>query len=89
MPGLAAGGHYDPQQTGRHLGPFGEGHKGDLPVLVVEADGTARTPVTAPRLKVADLKGRSLMIHAGGDTYSDEPPMGGGGGRIACGIVPE
>lgn len=88
-PGLAAGGHYDPQHSGKHLGPTGEGHQGDLPALDVAADGTAKTPVTAPRLKVADIKGRSLMIHAGGDTYSDEPPMGGGGARIACGIVPE
>ena len=29
------------------------------------------------------------MIHAGGDNYSDEPqPLGGGGGRIACGVIP-
>jgi hypothetical protein len=28
------------------------------------------------------------MIHAGGDTYSDAPePLGGGGPRIACGVV--
>ena len=42
----------------------------------------------APRLKVADLKGKSLMIHAGGDNYSDTPaPLGGGGARAACGVV--
>jgi len=29
---------------------------------------------------VADVKGRSIMIHAGGDNYSDQPaPLGGGG----------
>ena len=28
--GFAAGGHYDPTNTGKHLGPRGEGHKGDL-----------------------------------------------------------
>src|SRR5215475_4528153 len=26
---MAAGGHYDPANTGKHLGPRGEGHKGD------------------------------------------------------------
>jgi superoxide dismutase, Cu-Zn family len=26
--GMAAGGHYDPANTGKHLGPYGEGHKG-------------------------------------------------------------
>ena len=87
--GMAAGGHYDPHGTGKHLGPEGEGHLGDLPVLTVGADGTASQPVTAPHLKLADVSGRALMIHAGGDTYSDEPkPLGGGGTRIACGTIP-
>jgi Cu-Zn family superoxide dismutase len=28
------------------------------------------------------------MIHEGGDNYSDKPkPLGGGGARIACGVV--
>jgi superoxide dismutase, Cu-Zn family len=86
--GFAAGGHYDPANTGKHLGPRGEGHKGDLPALRVDAGGNAATAVIVPRLKVADVKGRSIMIHTGGDNYSDEPkPLGGGGGRIACGVV--
>jgi len=86
--GLAAGGHYDPHQAGKHEGPSGQGHLGDLPVLKVGASGNVISKVTAPRLKVADLKGRSLMIHEGGDNYSDNPkPLGGGGVRIACGVV--
>ncbi|WP_423817531.1 superoxide dismutase [Cu-Zn] SodC [Saezia sanguinis] len=85
---LAAGGHYDPQNTGKHGTPWGDGHLGDLPPLYVAADGTAVTPVLAPRLKVADLDGRSIMVHAGGENYSDHPaPLGGGGARVACGVV--
>lgn len=88
VPGLAAGGHYDPQNTGKHEGPDGKGHLGDLPVLYVAADGTATRESFAPRLKTSDLAGRSIMIHAGGDTYSDTPaPLGGGGARAACGVV--
>ena len=88
VPALAAGGHYDPAVTGKHEGPYGNGHLGDLPALYVAADGKATLPVLAPRLKVADIKGRSLMIHAGGDNYSDTPaPLGGGGARIACGVI--
>ncbi len=45
--GGAAGGHYDPKGTGRHAGPFGDGHLGDLPNLVVEAGGAATMPVVA------------------------------------------
>ncbi len=86
--GLAAGGHYDPAGTGKHEGPQGKGHLGDLPALTVGADGTAMTPVVAPRLKMADLKGHALMIHAGGDNYADQPaPLGGGGARVACGVI--
>src|SRR5215469_5805485 len=33
--GMAAGGHCDSANTGKHLGPHGEGHKGDMPVLTV------------------------------------------------------
>lgn len=86
--GLAAGGHYDPDKSGKHAGPTGKGHVGDLPALTVDDKGMATKRLVAPRLKVADLAGRSLMIHEGGDNYADEPkPLGGGGARIACGVV--
>jgi len=88
VPGLAAGGHYDPAQTNRHGSPWGDGHLGDLPPLIVDADGNASQPVLAPRMKMADMKGRSLMVHAGGDNHSDHPaPLGGGGARVVCGVV--
>jgi superoxide dismutase, Cu-Zn family len=86
--GMAAGGHYDPANTGKHLGPYGKGHMGDMPVLTVDASGKATEAVIVPRLTVADVKGRSIVIHAGGDNYSDQPaPLGGGGARIACGVA--
>lgn len=85
--GLMAGGHWDPEATGTHRGPFENGHRGDLSRLVVNDDGTTTTDVVAPRLSTADLKGKALVIHAGGDTYTDTPPLGGGGHRVACGVV--
>ena len=89
IPAGAAGGHWDPNGTGKHAGPMGDGHMGDLPVLQVANDGTATARVTAPHIKsVSLLRGHSLVIHAGGDNYSDEPvPMGGGGLRLACGVI--
>ncbi|PJG84418.1 superoxide dismutase family protein [Conservatibacter flavescens] len=88
--GLAAGGHWDPKETKAHGFPWSDqAHLGDLPVLVVLEDGTATTPVLAPRLqKLADVKERALMIHAGGDNHSDHPTaLGGGGARMACGVI--
>lgn len=85
---LAAGGHYDPAGSKHHGAPWGDGHLGDLPPLFVDANGAATQPVLAPRLKMDDLNGRALMIHAGGDNFADQPvPLGGGGARIACGVV--
>ncbi len=89
VPALAAGGHYDPQASNKHGLPWGDGHLGDLPALYVDADGRAANPVLAPRLKLADVHGRSLMVHAGGDNHADHPlPLGGGGARFACGVIP-
>lgn len=89
VPGLAAGGHYDPEGAGAHLGPYDDGgHLGDMPALYFDADEQATLPVLAPWLRVADLQGRALVLHAGGDNYSDDPAaLGGGGARFACGVV--
>lgn len=88
VPAGAAGSHYDPDGHQRHGHPWNSGHLGDIPALYVNEDGTATSPVLAPRLRMDDLKGRSLVIHAGGDNYSDDPaPLGGGGPRVACGVI--
>jgi Cu-Zn family superoxide dismutase len=86
--GGAAGGHYDPAGTKTHKGPKGVGHKGDLPVLTANAKGINES-VTASKLKLADVQGHALVIHEGGDNYSDNPENGGGKGRIACGVIPK
>ena len=89
VPAGAAGGHLDPQHTGKHEGPQGNGHLGDMPVLQVGQDGNAAQSLTAPHIKdVSALRGKAVIIHIGGDNYSDQPaPLGGGGARIGCGIL--
>ena len=89
VPALAAGGHHDPAGAGRHGAPWGDGHLGDLPPLFVAPDGTADQPVLAPRLRgLQAVTGRALVIHQGGDNHADQPaPLGGGGARVACGVV--
>lgn len=84
--GFAAGGHFDPHHTGKHLGPEGNGHLGDLPVLVFDKDRKATLPVLAPRLKLKDVTGRAILITADGDKYNDEP-NGDGGTPIACAVI--
>lgn len=90
VPAGAAGGHFDPEKTGKHLGPYDDkGHLGDLPALYVDADGNANYQVLAPRLKkLAEIQDHAIMIHAGGDNHSDNPaPLGGGGARFACAVI--
>jgi superoxide dismutase, Cu-Zn family len=88
-PGGAAGGHFDPSASGRHMGPMGQGHLGDLPVLVVGSDGAANQTLHVTRLHSPDeFRGHAFVIHGGGDNYNDLPaPLGGGGARLACGVI--
>lgn len=87
--GGGAGGHFDPENTGKHGFPWSDdAHLGDLPALYVDAEGNATNPVLAPRMTVEKAIGHSIMIHAGGDNHSDHPKaLGGGGARMACGVI--
>lgn len=88
--GMAAGEHLDPKYTHKHLGPYDDnGHLGDLPALYATADGIITLPVLSPRLMhISQIKNHALMVHSGGDNYSDSPqPSGGGNGRMVCGII--
>lgn len=88
IPGKKAGAHFDPKGAGEHLGPHQEGHLGDLPLLYANDSGVVQQVVIAPRLTIDKIKQRAFIIHEGGDNYSDDPaPLGGGGARIACGII--
>lgn len=88
VPALAAGGHFDPAKTGMHLGPDKGGHAGDMPSLMVNEKGVAKESFVLHGVTVKAIEGRAVMVHAGGDNYSDQPmPLGGGGARIACGVI--
>lgn len=87
VPALAAGGHWDPDNSKMHLGPGKAGHKGDLPFVTANDKGIAQEKLAVKGLSTKEIKEHSLMIHAGGDNYSDNPPLGGGGARFACGVI--
>ena len=60
-----------------------------MPALYVDPEGSINYPVVAPRISdINELRGLALMIHVGGDNYSDDPlPLGGGGARNLCGVI--
>ena len=88
-----AGGHFNP--TGKQhgaLNPQGP-HAGDLPNLMVAADGTGRMETTTEQLSlgagptsVFDADGSALVIHATADDFKTDP-TGNSGARIACGAL--
>lgn len=86
-----AGGHLNPYAKMHGSKNPGGSHMGDLPNIMVDANGLALTDVglegLSPELIQAmfDKDGASIVIHAGADDYMTDP-SGNSGGRIACGV---
>jgi Cu-Zn family superoxide dismutase len=86
----AAGGHFDPMDTKSHMGPDAGGHAGDLPMLEVNYVGSGQSTFFIKSLSLTgpnSIVGKSIVIHANPDNYTNDPPNGGSGGRIACGEI--
>ncbi len=69
-PFTSAGGHLNPAGTAHGA------HAGDMPVLLVNRDGTARGEFVTDRFRVADLldaDGSALIVHAAADNYANVP----------------
>ena len=81
--GHLAGGHDHGAQA-----PGGM-HAGDLPNIIVGADGSYQGEVLTSNLtmdQVMDEDGSALVIHADADDYISQP-AGNAGDRIACGVL--
>ena len=84
----SAGGHWNPM-TRKHgtLNPQGP-HMGDLPNLIIGADGRGTLGITIPGATMSgllDADGAALVVHAGPDDLMTDP-SGNSGARIACGV---
>jgi superoxide dismutase, Cu-Zn family len=96
-PFTSAAGHYNPGTVGH------PGHAADMPVLLVNADGTGEARFVSDRYTVAEVVGRALIVHAGPDNYANIPgrysaagvpgpdtatlATGDSGARTACGVI--
>jgi Cu-Zn family superoxide dismutase len=94
---VSAGGHFNPH------GQSHPAHAGDMPVLMIDANGNGEVRLTNDHFKVADLfdaDGSAMIIHAGPDNYANIPTRyaatgpdattlatGDSGGRVACGAI--
>jgi Cu-Zn family superoxide dismutase len=89
----SAGGHFNP--AGKHHGALNpEGpHAGDIPNLVVGANGKGRLQMVNKNVTLdagpntlLDADGSALIIHAAADDEKTDP-TGNSGARIACGVL--
>jgi Cu-Zn family superoxide dismutase len=88
-----AGGHLNPDMKHHGLeNPEGP-HAGDMPNVMIAADGTAKATVVAPGVTMGDDPhsifaggGTALVIHASADDMKSDP-AGNAGARIACGVI--
>jgi Cu-Zn family superoxide dismutase len=86
--GGAAGGVYNPTGAKAHNGPWGGGFIGALPKTEANANGWIFMTLVAPEVRLADLRGRALVLREHNDNYKAAPPLGGSGGIASCGLVP-
>jgi superoxide dismutase, Cu-Zn family len=88
-----AGPHFNPDARRHGLSSVDGPHAGDLPNILVAADGsvsadivTDRVTLTAGPRSLIDADGSALIIHAQPDDQLTDP-SGNSGARIACGVV--
>jgi superoxide dismutase, Cu-Zn family len=89
----SAGGHLNPDMKHHGLDNPDGPHAGDMQVVMVSADGTAKTTIVAPGVTMGDGAnsvftngGTALVIHAMTDDQKTDP-AGNAGARIACGTI--
>ena len=75
----AAGEHWNPTNQ-----PHGN-HAGDFPVLFSN-QGQARMCFFTDRFQVANIIGKSVIIHQNPDDYRTQP-AGASGKKLACGVI--
>src|SRR5215213_10091244 len=88
-----AGGHFNPLSKRHGLQTSEGAHGGDLPNLVIGADGRGRFSMTVASMRLSvgvlslmDADGSAIVIHASEDDGMTDA-TGNSGARIACGIV--
>jgi Cu-Zn family superoxide dismutase len=64
---VSAGGHWKTE------GQDHAGHHGDMPSLLVNADGSAEMEFVTGRFEPSAIVGRALIVHAGADNFGNVP----------------
>jgi superoxide dismutase, Cu-Zn family len=89
-----AGAHHNPLGALHGLDDPAGAHAGDLPNLIVNAEGRGHLAAVSDRATLSmgpvslfDSDGSALIIHAAEDDQQATSATGNSGARVACGIV--
>jgi superoxide dismutase, Cu-Zn family len=93
-PFTSAGAHFNPKGMAHGFENPKGAHAGDLPNLIVPADGKLEVEFLAKGVtlekgkpgSLLDGDGSTLVLHAAQDDYRSDP-AGNSGDRIACGVI--
>jgi Cu-Zn family superoxide dismutase len=94
----AAGGHYNPLGHQHGLDNPSGAHAGDLPNLIVNAQGVAHLDATTDRVTISSgpttlfdatpmAIGSAFIIHANEDDQLTDATNGNSGARVACAVI--
>jgi superoxide dismutase, Cu-Zn family len=94
----AAGGHYNPLGHQHGLDNPNGAHAGDLPNLIVNAEGVAHLNATTDRVTISPgpttlfdstplAVGSAFIIHANEDDQVTDATNGNSGARVACAVI--
>lgn len=64
------------------VGQTHPGHRGDLPSVYINPDGTARMQFVTSRISPDELRGRAVILHSGPDNFGNVP-IGGAADQYA------
>jgi superoxide dismutase, Cu-Zn family len=64
---MNVGGHWNPTEKDHGH------HRGDLPSVLIQADGSGRAESVTGRFRPGALKGRAVILHAGPDNLANVP----------------
>lgn len=86
--GMSAGGHFNPSEKPHGKPADQERHVGDLGNIEADESGKAVVDITDSMLTFGgphSIIGRSMMVHAGEDVFTQ--PVGDAGARVAFGVI--
>jgi Cu-Zn family superoxide dismutase len=88
--GMSAGGHFNPHGKAHGNPSMPDHHAGDMPMLVADSSGvaslTAELDAVSVGGTVADVIGKSVIVHKDPDDFATQP-TGNSGARVACGVI--